>query len=61
VEFYNELLGLVEKQRGHPGCTFERDLLTALTTRPKKGRTNGADIPPKARNHVSVLMKIVGV
>jgi hypothetical protein len=62
VELYNELLDLVEKQRGRPGCTFERDLLATMATRPKKGgRRNEGERPPAARNHVSVLMEIVGV
>jgi hypothetical protein len=62
MEFYNELLSLVEKQRNHPGCTFERNLLTALATKPRTGRANDAESqPPKARNDVSELMRIVGV
>jgi hypothetical protein len=62
VEFYNDLLSLVERQRARPGCTFERDLLTALATKPKRGRANSSESqPPKARNHVSELMQIVGV
>jgi hypothetical protein len=62
VGFYNELLGLVEKQRNAPGCPFERKLLTALISRPRKGRAGEEeDQQPKARNHMSELMRIVGV
>ena len=62
VGFYNELLGLVEKQRNTPGCPFERKLLTALISRPRKGRAGEEeDQQPKARNHKSELMRIVGV
>ncbi len=62
VEFYNELLDLVEKQRYRPGCTFERDLLTALAIRPVRGRVSGSESQaPKVRNRVSELMEIVGV
>jgi hypothetical protein len=61
VEFYNELLSLVEQQRDHPGCTFECDLLATLATRPKKGRMKNGERPPNARNHVSALMEFVGV
>jgi hypothetical protein len=33
-----------------------------MATRPKKrGRRNEGERPPNARNHVSVLMEIVGV
>ena len=42
MECYNDLLGLVEKQRGRTGCTFEYDLLVALSTKRKKRRGNGA-------------------
>jgi hypothetical protein len=62
MEFYNALLGLVETQRGNPGCTFERRLLAALATKPRTGRANDTEIqPPQARNHMSELMQIVGV
>jgi hypothetical protein len=62
MEFYNDLLSLVEEQRARPGCTFELNLLTALATKPKKERANdGESQPPKVRNHVSELMQIVGV
>jgi hypothetical protein len=62
VGFYNELLSLVENQRNNPGCPFERKLLTALISRPRAGRaSDGEDQQPKARNHVSELMRIVGV
>lgn len=62
MEFYNELLGMVEKQRDRPGCTFERDLLTALAIKPSRGRAHDRESqPPKARNHVSELMQLVGV
>jgi hypothetical protein len=62
MEFYNELLSLVENQRNQPGCTFEHKLLTALASTPRRGRANDAESqPPKARNHVSELMRIVGV
>jgi hypothetical protein len=60
--FYNDLLALVEKQRGHPGCTFEHDLLVALSKKKRKGR--GIDTenqPPRVRNQVDELMRIVGV
>jgi hypothetical protein len=62
MEFYNELLGLVENQRNCPGCNFESKLLTALASKPRRGRATDAEShPPKARNHVSELMRIVGV
>jgi hypothetical protein len=63
VGFYNELLSLVENQRNNHGCPFERNLLlTALILRPRTGRaSNAEDQQPKARNHVSELMRIVGV
>jgi hypothetical protein len=62
VGFYNELLSLVEKQRNTPGCQFERNLLTALVSRPRTGRARDTeDQQPKARNHISELMRIVGV
>jgi hypothetical protein len=58
--FYNQLLSLVEQQRGRRGCTFELDLLTALATRRKKGRANADEIQaPQARNHMDELMRIV--
>jgi hypothetical protein len=60
--FYNDLLALVEKQRGHPGCTFENDLLVALSKKKRKG--SGIDTekqPPRVRNQVDELMRIVGV
>jgi hypothetical protein len=45
-----------------PGCTFERNLWTFLATKLRRGRANDAESqPPKARNHVSELMRIVGV
>jgi hypothetical protein len=31
MTFYNDLLALVKKQREQPGCTFEHDLLVALS------------------------------
>jgi hypothetical protein len=62
VGLYNELLSLVEKQRNAPGCPSERELLTALVSRPRKGRAGDVeDQQPKARNHMSELMRIVGV
>jgi hypothetical protein len=62
MECYNDLLGLVEKQRGRTGCTFEYDLLVALSTKQKKRRGNGAESqPPRVRNHMDELMQIVGV
>jgi hypothetical protein len=62
VGFYNESLGLVEKQRSNPGCRFEQNLLTALVSRPRTGRAGDAeDQQPRARNHVNELMRIVGV
>jgi hypothetical protein len=62
VGFYNQLLSLVEKQRNTPGCPFESKLLTALVSRPRKGRAGDVeDQQPKARNHMSELMRIVGV
>jgi hypothetical protein len=62
VEFYNEMMGLVEKQRSNPGCRFEQNLLTALVSRPRTGRAGDAeDQQPRARNQVSELLRIVGV
>jgi hypothetical protein len=61
VEFYNELLELVGKQSERPGCTFERDLLTALALKPARGRSDTESQAPKVRNRVSELMQIVGV
>jgi hypothetical protein len=62
VEFYNELLSLVKKQRNTPGCPFECKLLTALISRPRKEISGDVeDQQPKARNHMSELMRIVGV
>jgi hypothetical protein len=62
MDFYNDLLTLVEHQRGHPGCTFEHDLMHALASKPKAGRANASESqPPRARNHLGALMQIVGV
>jgi hypothetical protein len=62
VGFYNDLLSLVEKQRNRPGCHFERNLLTALISKQRTGRASDAeDQQTKARNHMSELMRIVGV
>ena len=63
MEFYNQLLGLVEKQRDRRGCTFEMDLLHALAAKPRTSGANpaGGSVPEKARNHMNVLMELVGV
>jgi hypothetical protein len=52
--------GVYEKQELL--CPFERNLLTALILRRRTGRPSDAeDQQPEARNHVSELMRIVGV
>jgi hypothetical protein len=62
MECYNAILGLVEKQRERRGCTFEYDLLVALSKKKKKGRgTSEESQPPRVRNHMDELMRIVGV
>ena len=62
MKCYNDLLGLVEKQRARRGCTFEYDLLVVLSTKRKKGRhTSDENQPPRVRNHMDELMRIVGV
>ena len=62
LELYNNFLDLVDFQRRKPGCTFEKDLLTALATKPRnRGAAQGEIDPPKARNHMSQLMEIVRV
>ena len=62
LEYYNQLLTLVELQRERPGCTFEKDLLTALASKPRNMRArNEGRQQPKARNHMSQLMEMVGV
>jgi hypothetical protein len=62
VGFYNELLSLLDIQRNNPGCPFERNLLTALVSKPRTGRTSdGEEQQPKARNRVRELLRIVGV
>ena len=62
MAFYNDLLALVEKQRAHPGCSFEHDLLVALS---KKMRNENRDMannpPPQVRNQVDELMRMVGL
>ena len=62
MAFYNDLLALVEKQRAHPGCSFEHDLFVALS---KKKRNENRDMannpPPQVRNQVDELMQMVGV
>ena len=60
VGFYNELLSLVEKQRNTSGCPFECNLLIALVSKPRTGRASDTDDQqPRARNHMSELMRIV--
>ena len=62
MDFYNQLLDLVEFQRQRAGCSFERVLLTALATKPRyRGAAEREIDPPKARNHLDHLMEIVGV
>jgi hypothetical protein len=61
MAFYNDLLALVEKQRGHPGCTFEHDLLVALSKKKSRGGIDAENQPPQVRNQVDELMRIVGV
>ena len=62
MKCYNDLLTLVEQQRGRRGCTFEYDLLVALSTKRKKGRgSSDENQPPRVRNHMDELMRIVGV
>jgi hypothetical protein len=57
MECYNDLLRLVEKQRGHTCCTFDYDLLVALPTKRKKRRGNSEESqPPRVRNHMDELM-----
>ena len=52
----------MEKQRDRRGCTFEMDLLHALAVKPRTGaHTAGGSVPEKARNHMNVLMELVGV
>ena len=62
MAFYNDLLALVEKQRAHPGCSFEHDLLVALSKKKRNGnKANANSLPPQVRNQVDELMRIVGV
>jgi hypothetical protein len=62
MDCYNDLLGLVEKQRARAGCTFEHDLLVALSKKRKTGRGNSAESQPtRVRNGMSDLMRLVGV
>jgi hypothetical protein len=61
MALYNDLLALVEKQRGHPGCTFEHDLLVALSKKKSRGGIDAENQPPQVRNQVDELMRIVGV
>jgi hypothetical protein len=62
MHFYNNLLGLVESQRARTGCTFENDVLYALASKPRnRGGSHEGTAPEKARNHMNVLMDLVGV
>jgi hypothetical protein len=62
MDFHNDLLALVKKQRDHRGCTFEQDLLVASSKKKSKGRGIDAENqPPQVRNQVDELMRIVGV
>jgi hypothetical protein len=63
MAFHDDLLALVEKQRGHPGCTFEHDHSVALSEQNNKGRGRiGTENQPlQIRNQVDELMPIVGV
>jgi hypothetical protein len=52
--------GVYEKQELL--CPFEHNLFTALILRPRTGGpSNAEDQQPKARNHVSELIRIVEV
>ena len=62
LTFYNDLLDLVEEQRNRPGCTFEEVLLTTMATKPRdRGAAQGTDNPATARNHMNLLVQMIGI
>ena len=58
----HHLVDLMEEQRNKPSCTFEKDLLTTMATKPRnRGAAQGTADPPKARNHMNLLVEMVGI
>jgi hypothetical protein len=62
MKFYNEVFDLIGQQRRRRGCTFERNLLKKLASKPKSGgRSREANQAPRVKNNLDELMQMIGV